>query len=106
MENNRWKNLSGYVNVLYEAKISVLVLYKKLTEPPSIGSNKNRIYQIHRVYLLKGNQPFQVKNKREILLLLKDRKEELKNFIREKKFRLSVKSPDSIIPLAGYYDSL
>lgn len=106
IENDTVKNLSGYVNVLYDCKTTIWVKYRKYFEPPAIGSQQKRIYQVQKIYIIKNGQLFQISNKSKLLGLFKDKGREIRDFIRKNRLRLSVKIPDSLVPVVEYYDSL
>ena len=99
----------GYINVLYEGPSAFYVKYRKRIQPLAVDGISDLFFQETRMYIRQDTAMVRVERKRDILNLLKDKTKEVKDFIRIQRingFRLSVKDPDTVIPVLKYYDSL
>ena len=100
------KGYNGYLNILYTGKSSLHVKYKKEIELLAVDRKFDEFYQIHKIFLVKDSVINQITSKRDFLLLLEDEKTALKSFIKKNKLFVSIKKPESLIPVISYYDSL
>ncbi len=98
--------LSGYFNVIYDGETSLYVKYKKEIRLRNSAGEKDTFIQSHRVYVMKGGILHTVNSKSSLIKLLSDHKEQLKDFIRSNKIRVSGKNPESIAPVLAFYDNL
>jgi hypothetical protein len=106
LEADSLNMVSGYVNVIYDGETSLYVKYKKEIRLRNSAGEKDTFIQSHRVYVMKDGILHIVNNKTSLIKLLSDRKEQLKDFIRSNKIRISGKSPESIAPVLAFYDNL
>lgn len=105
LETDSLDMLSGYVNVIYDGETSLYVKYKKEIRLRNSTGEKDTFIQSHRVYVMKDGLLHTVNNKTSLIKLLSDRKEQLNDFIRSNKIRISRKSPESIAPVLAFYDN-
>lgn len=98
--------LTGYVNVYYDGPTSLYVKYRKEIEILAVDNRYDLFIELHRVYIKKDDHIVQVSGKGELLRILSDRKNELKDYIRHKKLRVTKSEPRSFIPVLEYYDKL
>jgi len=106
LEADSLNQLEGYVNVLYNGESSLLVKYKKEIDLLGVDNKYDVFYQTHRIYLQKEGIVNHVSGKKDLITILNDRKQLIKDFIKANKIRLSKKNPGSFIPVLEYYDSL
>lgn len=106
IEADTLNSLSGYVNVLYDGKISLYVKYRKEILQLAVENKYDMFNQINRIYVKKDGVISRVDSKREFLNLFKDKKQQLHAFIRSGKLKLSRKNPGSFQPVIEYYDTL
>jgi len=100
------KGYNGYMNILYTGKCSLHVKYKKEIELLAVDRKFDEFYQVHKIFLVKDNIISQIAGRRDLFILLEDEKTALKSFIKKNKLFVSVKKPESLIPVISYYDSL
>jgi uncharacterized protein YajQ (UPF0234 family) len=98
--------LNGYLNELYSGKTGVYVKYKKKIEVRAVEDKYDGFSQSFKTYLVKDGVPYQVKNKRQLIDVLKDNKQKVTGYIRSHKLDISGKRPETLVPVAEYYDSL
>lgn len=98
--------VSGYVNVIHDGKTALYVKYKKEIRLRDGPGDRDTFIQTHRIYLLKDGIAHQVKNRKNLVRLLKDRKAEVKDFMRTNRLRFSRSNPASFAPVLEFYDNL
>lgn len=99
----------GYINVLYEGPSAFYVKYTKRIQPLAVDGRSDLFYQETRMFVKHHTEMVRVENKKDLFNLLKDKKKEIRGFIsnnRTNGYRLSVKEPETFLPLLKYYDSL
>ncbi|MFZ0472532.1 MAG: hypothetical protein WAL94_07955 [Bacteroidales bacterium] len=105
LEADSLNRLSGYLNVIYNGETSLYVKYKKEIRLRNSAGEKDTFIQSHRVYVMKDGILHTVNNKASLMKLLSDRKEQLRDFIRSNKIRISRNNPESIAPVLAFYDN-
>jgi len=99
-------DLKGYVNVIHEGKTALYVKYKKEIRLRDGPGDRDTFIQTQRIYLVKDGIAHQVRNRKNIVRLLKDRKAEVKDFLRTNRVRFSGSNPGTVTTLLEYYDTL
>lgn len=98
--------LTGYVDVLYDGKVSLFVKHKKEILLLAVEHNYDMFEESHRVYLGKDGKLFIISSKSDLLNTLSDNKKQIKSFIKSKRLMVTKKDPRSFIPVVEYYESL
>jgi hypothetical protein len=98
--------MTGYVNVLYSGKTSLYLKYFKKTEPSKGTVESDRFYQGQRILIQKDGIVNQVKSKKDLLLIMNDRGEQVKSYIKKNRLTVAIRDPESFIPVLRYYDSI
>ncbi len=106
LEADSLNELSGYVNVIYDGKTALYLKYKKEIRLMDSPGDRDTFIQTHRIYLMKDGIAHQVRNSKNLVRLLKDRKEEVKDFMRTNRVRFSRNNPASFTPVLEFYDNL
>ena len=96
----------GFVNILYEGMVSLWIKYLKLVEPRAIDNKYDSFYQVHKIYVNVDTITAQTRNKKQLIQLFEDRKQEVKDYIRKNKIKISGRQPESFIPVVEFYDRL
>jgi hypothetical protein len=99
-------SLSGYVNILYDGNISLYIKYRKEILLLAVENKYDMFNEIDKIYLEKDGKIVQIHGKREFINLFSDQKQQVQDFIKGNKIRISKKVPESFIPLTEYYDKL
>jgi hypothetical protein len=99
-------DLSGYVNVRYQGKSALYIKFKKEISNVSSGKSYENFVQYDRMYIIHDDIPKRLKSKKDLKVLLADRHDEVRNYMKINRIKVSVKSPDSFIPVLQYYDSI
>jgi hypothetical protein len=98
--------LKGYVNVLYDGPTALFVKYKKTFHPMADDGRYDIFFSDHSLYLRKGTEIVPVTRKRKFLMLLEDKKKEIRHYLRSSSLKPKQKDPETFIPILRYYDSL
>lgn len=106
LEADSLNELSGYVNVIHDGKTALYVKYKKEIRLRDSPGDRDTFILIHRIYLVKDGIAHQVKNSKNLVRLLKERKAEVKDFMRTNRVRCSRNNPASFAPVLEFYDNL
>ena len=96
----------GYFNVLYEGKSALYSKYiKSITTVITDKGNGYFNQTMHLILVLNGKD-FKISKLKDIMNLVPDASLQIRNFIREKKLKVTIKNPDTFVPVIRYYDSL
>jgi len=106
LEADSLSELTGYVNVIHNGKTALYVKYKKEIRLRDAPGDKDTFTQSHKIYLMKEGKTFQVNNRKILIRLLDDHKEQVRDFIRTNRIRISRNRPESFAPVLAYYDNL
>jgi len=107
LRDDKNKLSDGFYDQLYNGKSKVYAKYSKtyretLQTPQVIPSFDENV----RYYVVKDGNFHGVKTKSSILQVLKDRKSELKNFLRKNRIRYNDDREKAIVRLTEFYDTL
>lgn len=99
---------SGFYNLLYSGKISLLKKQiKSIREVISSGLELQRFVDTKDYYYLqKDNRLFQIKSRKEFYKILGNRKKEMQQFIKANKLNFRKDRQNMLTKLTAYYDSL
>ena len=98
---------TDFYNVLYAGESRVLALHQKSTRVRIEGLEVQTSYPAKtRYYIFKNGAFFNVKSKSSVLKVLKDEKQALKRFLREKGIYFAADREASLKSMAAYYDAL
>jgi hypothetical protein len=98
--------ISGYVNVLFDGELSLYVKYKKDIILLAVDNKYDQFLESYKIYLKKDGKLYSVVGNSDLLRIMKDRKKQLKRFMRENNFNLSKKNPENFVPVIEYYITL
>jgi len=96
----------GYVNVLYDGKSALYVKYVKRISTEISDDSDGRFYQVYTIYFVKDGIPFQVTGMKDLYRILENEKNNLREFIKKNRLKVTRKLPESFVPVIRYYDSL
>lgn len=106
MQEDSLKGSKGYFNVLYKRKTALYIKYIKKIEKLAVEGQYDKFYQLTRIYFVKDNIVHLITSKSDLIKVLIEDKELIKNFIKKNKLKVSEKVPESFIPVIRYYDSI
>jgi len=100
------EELKGYVRVLYPGESALYVKYKKKINRPGIENHPDIFYQITRIYLVRNDQVLLIARKGDLFKVFGEKRMLIHDFMKKNSIQLSVKEPESLIPVLRYFDSL
>ena len=106
LDSDSLGNIDGYVNVLFDDELALVVKYRKEIVMLAVENKYDEFSQIHRLYLRKDSVYYPIRGRRDLLKHLKDKKKQLKSFIRTNSLQVMKKNPDSFVPVLEYYTNL
>ncbi len=106
MEPDVTTPLTGYVNNLVDGNLSLLVKYKKEIDPLSVENKYDSFGQSHRVYVRKDGKIYPINFRKDFFNVLSDNKQQIRDFIKRERVRMTRKNPESYIPVTVFYNSL
>jgi hypothetical protein len=105
-EEDTLKGFNGYVNILYMGKSALYAKYKKEIFTSITDRSDGKFNQVNRIYYVKDNYVYLINKVNDLYGIMTASKEQIRNFIRENKLKVSKKVPESFIPVIKYSDSL
>jgi len=100
------KGFNGYLNVLYNGDTQLYVKYRKEISLLAVEGKYDIFHQNHRIYIIKDNIVCQVNTRRELYKILDEYKLEIRSFVKNNRLSVSIKKPESIVPVIQHYDRL
>jgi len=99
---------TGFYDLLYNGKTS---LYRKdsktLNENTASAQGINRyVVESNEYFIKKENQFYKITNKKSLMVVLKNKKKEIGQFIKKNKLNLRKIKNDALIKIAAYYDGI
>ena len=106
IDRDSLNTISGYVNVLFDGELSLFVKYKKEIILLAVDNKYDQFLQSYKIYLKKDGKLYSVAGNSDLLRIMKDRKKQVKRFMRENNLNLSKKNPENFVPVIEYYITL
>ncbi len=97
---------AGYLNLLYDGPTSILVKYAKKIQPLADQGIFDLFHQELKIFLRKDTTIIPVTSRKSLLSLLGDKKKEVREYRKKHRHRISMKEPDSLVPVLEFYNSL
>ena len=98
--------LSGFVNIVYNEDTPLLVKYRKEIDTSGSDNIYGTFYQSNKVYVRKDGILTLINSRAEFLRLLKEKKAEIRKFIKTNKIKITKTDPFSYARILEYYDSI
>lgn len=100
-----YEGLSGYVQVIYNGKTALYLKYGKKIDRPGVEGKNDRFSQYSRIFFVQHHQAYPLSNKRDLYKVLTPNKKEIKDWVRKSQLRVSMKDPESYIPILRYAEN-
>jgi hypothetical protein len=97
---------TGYFNLMYKGQVAFYRKFIKKIDKLSVDGQSDRFYQFFRLYVQKDNELFPVNGKNDLIDIFKEQKLLIKTYLKKSGFDVSVKEPESFIPLIRYIESI
>ena len=98
--------ITGFYDEVYKGRLTVLIKRGKWIEETIKDELEREFIQLDLFYIQKGDKYYQVKNKKGLLALLKDRSKEVKQYLRRNMIKYRKGAENAIVKAVVYYDSL
>jgi len=97
----------GFYDILYDGKVKVIAKHtKKFIQVVQLHEYENSFEEKTHYYIVRDQNFFGVRSKKNALDILGDHKQELKTFLRSRKLSFKKQREQALIKMAAYYDTL
>lgn len=102
----RVDSAEGYANTIYKGKSALYIRYTKKIEKSADQGKYDKFYQVNLTLYVKDNKVYTISDKRDLLNVVQEDKEVVKDFIKKNSIKITAKYPESFIPVIRYIDSI
>lgn len=99
-------DLSGYVDILYSGNISLYVKHRKIILFLEVDHKFDKFEESHKIFLEKDGIISLITGTGDLVNAFRDKKKQIRNYIRTNKINPLRKDPWSFIPVIEYCDNL
>jgi hypothetical protein len=96
----------GYFNVLYEGKSALYVKYIKSITTVITDKSNGYFNQTMHLFLVLDGKAYKIIKLRDMMNLVPGQSVQIRTFIREQRLKVTIKNPETFVPVIRYYDSL
>jgi hypothetical protein len=96
----------GYFNILYQGRSALYVKYNKSITTVITEKSDGYFNQIVHLFLVMDGKDYKINRLKDVMNLVPGANEQIRKFIRSKKLKVTIKNPESFVPVIRYYDSL
>lgn len=104
IEGDTVNSPGGYGLVLYKGNTSLFVKYRKIVMLLAIDNKYDAFEQGQKLWLQKDGRFYQLSKTKDVIDLYPEKKQQINNFIRTQRLKVSRKRPESFIPLVEFCD--
>lgn len=97
---------SGFYDIVFDGKSSVLVSRIKKVEMTLNPEDPPKFTERDKIFIRNGNNFYPLDNTNSILKALSDKKDLVRTFIRKNKFRFKNNTEEEIVKIVAYYETL
>jgi hypothetical protein len=98
---------TGFYDLLYEGKVSLLKKEEKIVRDDVTTGELLRFIDIHDYYYIKRNNSYyNINNKKNLFSIFKDRKKDIRQYIRKNKLSYRKDRDNMLAKATAYYDQL
>ncbi len=105
-EENTKDISSGFFDIIFSGKASVLVSRIKKVEMTLNPEDPPKFTERDKIFILNGNSIYSIEKTTSILKALNDKKDLVKTFIRKNKFRFKNNTEEELVKAVAYYETL
>jgi hypothetical protein len=106
IRNDTSGGFTGYINLLYKGNSAFYVKYKKLLSLESTQTSDGHFIVNQMLFFVKDSLVYPINGTKTLFRILNTDKEQIRNFIKKNKLRISKKIPESFVPVIRFYDSI
>jgi hypothetical protein len=98
--------LKGYVNILYKGKSALYIKYSEYIKKLAVEGMYDKFYPEKRIYFVRNDIVNRLTGKSDMIRLLADQKNQIKDFIKKNKLIIDRDDPETFIPVIRYSDTI
>ena len=106
LKDDSLSSLNGYADLLYNGKTALYVRYTKEIQRLKEGRILENFILVQKTYIVKDGIVTNIRKKKDLMKLLGDDMKQVRSYIKSNKIRISKTSPESLVPVLKFYDSL
>jgi hypothetical protein len=97
----------GFYDILYDGKVKIIAKHtKKFTQTVDMHEYENNFEEKTHYYIVRDQNFFIVRSKKNALDILGDHKQEMKQFLRAGKLSFKRQREQALVKMAAYHDTL
>jgi hypothetical protein len=105
-DNDTLNGPGGYLNILHDGSLKLTVKYRKEIYVLADNNKYDVFQQTQKIYVKKDETWTQIRSKSDLLKLLTDKKQQIRNYISTNKIKISKKDPESFLKVIVFYENL
>jgi hypothetical protein len=98
------KSFNGYFLDFYKGGSALYIKYIKNISPNITDKSDGEFIQTQKIFLVKDKIVYPIKTRKDLYKALDADKGQLRNWIKSNMLKVSMKNPESLIPIIKYYD--
>lgn len=99
-------NRLGYGQIIHKGAVCLALKHYKEIKLLAVENTYDTFIDRQSLFIINKGEAFRIKTRKDFLKALGNHGEEIRDFIREKHLKVSVRRPESMIPALEYYDSM
>jgi hypothetical protein len=103
---NGLNGLKGYFCILYNQESALYIKYKKNISPNITEKSDGKFIKNHKIYLVRKNIISPIASVNDLYKALDADNEQIRNYLKKNKLKVSKNRPESFIPAIRFYDNL
>jgi hypothetical protein len=103
---NGIKDDQGYFCVLYNHESALYIKYKKEISPHITEKSDGTFLQTQKIYFVNYHIIHLISGKNDLFKVLNTDEVQIRNWLKTKKLKISMKIPESFIPVIRFHDSI
>jgi hypothetical protein len=106
VESDTVNGPGGYACLLYDGENQLFVKYRKIVMLLAVDNKYDAFELNQKIWLRKNGRYYQLSGVNDVISLYKNDKQQINNYIRSHKLKVSRKNPESFIPLIEFCDKI
>ena len=103
---NSIKGFTGYFYVLYKQASALYIKYKKYISTNITEKSDGDFIQTHKTYFVKDKIAYPITTIKDLYKALNADNEQIRNYLKDNKLKVSKKSPESFVPVVRFCESI
>ncbi len=98
------KGFKGYFCVLHNNATALYLKYRKYILPASTEKSDGEFVQTYKIYFVKDSIVYPVANKKDLYKALDAENEQVREYLKANKIKVTMTNPESFVPVVRYYE--